>query len=372
MENTIKISEIQEENGILTFNLDGVNVSYANGIRRTILSEIPCVVIKGYPHDVNDVNITTNNTRLNNELLKQRLCSIPIHITDIETFPIDDYELYLNVENDTNEIKYVTSEDFKIKNIKTEKFLENSETKKIFPPDIISGHYIDLVRLRPYLDKSGEKDKIELTAKFSISNAKYDGMYNMVSTCSYGMKQDQIAVKEKWDEKLIELKKNNTKEQIEKIKKDWLLLDAKRIYIEDSFDFIIETVGIFQNIKLVEIACEIIIKKLQATLDNIKSNYELIKETNDTKNNSYEIVLENEDYTVGKIIEYNIIEKNFTKDKSVNFVSFFKKHPHDTNSLIKISFINTTSKDDILIILEDNINKAILTINEIRKYFSNS
>ena len=36
---------------------------------------------------------------LNNELLKQRISSIPIHVDDIENFPYDDYTLEINLKS---------------------------------------------------------------------------------------------------------------------------------------------------------------------------------------------------------------------------------------------------------------------------------
>ena len=73
---------------MLMFTLSGVNVSLANAIRRTILSDIPLVVFRTTPYQQNKANIISNTSRLNNEILKQRLSCIPIHIKDIEGFPM--------------------------------------------------------------------------------------------------------------------------------------------------------------------------------------------------------------------------------------------------------------------------------------------
>jgi DNA-directed RNA polymerase alpha subunit len=51
------ISNVQEQNGVLTFTLSNINVSYANGLRRVILSEIPVVAIESYPYEKNNVKI---------------------------------------------------------------------------------------------------------------------------------------------------------------------------------------------------------------------------------------------------------------------------------------------------------------------------
>ena len=50
-----------------------------------------------------------------------------------------------------------------------------------------------------------------------------------------------------------------------------MLLDAKRLFIEDSFDFTIETIGIYSNYKLLELGISLIIKKLYVTLESLKN-----------------------------------------------------------------------------------------------------
>jgi DNA primase len=199
----------------LTFTLSNVNVSYANGLRRIILSEIPVIAIESYPHDKNNVTIFTNKSRLNNELIKQRLSCVPIHIDALEDFPYTEYVLEINKSNDTNVIIFITSEDFQIKNIKTGKYLTRAEVQKIFPPDPISGDYIDLLRLRPKLSSNNDKEQLHLEAKFTISNAKNSGMYNVVSTCSYGNTIDQENIKDAWTIKEEELKLKYSKEEID-------------------------------------------------------------------------------------------------------------------------------------------------------------
>lgn len=369
MSTKILINNLSEENGILKFTISNCNVSYVNALRRAIISDILCLVIKGYPHENNDVTIYNNTTRLNNELLKQRLCSIPIYVDDIDNFPYQDYILVIDKENETNEITYVTSEDFKIKNIKTDKFLNQAEVRKIFPANIMTGDFIDLVRLRPLISNEKQKEGIKLEAKFSISSAKVDGMYNQASTCSYGNSLDNVRIKDMWQEKLATLKGNYDKDAIEIIKNNWFLLDAKRINLENSFDFVLETIGVYSNFKLLELACENIIKRLKQQLDNVVSNQELIYKLQDTMENSYAIKLENEDYTIGKILEINFYDKNFNETRELDYVSMLKKHPHDNFSIIKLVFKTTITKDDITSMLENNIETAILNINQVREYF---
>ena len=54
------VMNIYEKNNILYFTLSNTNVSYANALRRTILSNIPTVVIRTFPYEKNDANFSTN------------------------------------------------------------------------------------------------------------------------------------------------------------------------------------------------------------------------------------------------------------------------------------------------------------------------
>jgi len=65
-----RIEKLEEDGDNLSFTLRDMNVSLANGLRRTILSDIPTVVFRTSPNEQNKCIILTNTTRLNNEILK--------------------------------------------------------------------------------------------------------------------------------------------------------------------------------------------------------------------------------------------------------------------------------------------------------------
>ena len=225
---SINVTNLQEKNNILTFTISNIDVCYANSIRRIILSHIPSVVFKPSYED-NKLDIIKNTSRFNNEIIKHRLGCIPIFMNAFDNeLNIDDYIVELDVTNTTNNIIYVTSKDFKIKNVKNDKYLSEDVMYKIFPPDTITGDYIDIIRLRPLLgEKTGES--IKFIAKLGIDKAINDGMYNVVSTCSYGNTVDPIAADEEWKKREQNLKSYSNKE-IQKIKKDYYALNAKRFY----------------------------------------------------------------------------------------------------------------------------------------------
>ncbi len=364
-----RFSNLIEKNGILNFKLEGINVSLANALRRTIISDIDTVVIKTFPHSENQANIMINTTRFNNEILKQRLSCIPIHIEDT-SIPLETYVIEVHKKNETDTIQYVTTEDFKVKNEKTQTYLKDEEVKKIFPSNNITNQYIDFVRLTPKLSDQIDGSELKMTAKMSISNARDSSMYNVVSTCSYKNTLDKIAIQDKKVEYEDQLRKKGlSDEDVVFELKNWSYLEAKRIFIENSFDFVVETVGVFKNRVIMQKACNSINQKLENLISEDQDSYIEYKKSDSTIKNCFDIILKGEDYTIGKILEYYLYEQCFQVDKVCTFVGFKKFHPHDDDSIIRIAFNNETDVDVVKQHIKNGCSKLIQVYKEIRKAF---
>lgn len=329
---------INEKDSILQFTIKNINVSLANAIRRVILSDIPCVVFETLPHEKNKSIFYINTSKFNNEILKQRLACIPIHINDLD-MPINDYILEVDVKNDTDSIIYVTTADFKIKNIKTNKYLQDEILKQIFPPDPITNQYIDFCRLLPKLADNILGQHIKLSCQFSISTAKDNASYNVVSISTYRNTPDYVEIEEQ-EKKLIQdlQSKYDDEESINIELNDWKTLTAKRIFENDSFDFTIKSIGIFSNKELLKQAINIIIKRLNNINKIFTENTKFINDSNTTIPNSYNIILENEDFTIGKIIEFVLFNNYYNGQSLLSYCGFYKPHPHINISIIRIAF----------------------------------
>ena len=177
-----KIENIFENNNVYHFTLSGVNVSIANALRRIVLSEIPTVVFRTENHDINQCIITKNTTRLHNEILKQRLSCVPVHMpmNDINLLP-GTHILEVDVKNNTDSMMFVTTQHFRIKKKDTNTYLSEQEQRNIFPPNKITNSYIDFARLRPKISDSIPGEELQFTAEFSISNALTNSMFNVVA-----------------------------------------------------------------------------------------------------------------------------------------------------------------------------------------------
>jgi len=367
-----KIENYKQEDDVLEFTLKGVDVSFANAIRRTLLSEIPTVVFKTMPYEENKCNILENTSRLNNEILKQRLSCIPIHITDLE-IPLKDYLLELDEENTTDTMMYVTTENFKIKNITTDKYLEEKDVRTIFPPYLPptgkSEYFIDFVRLRPKISEEIPGEKIKLTCQFSISNSKDDSMFNVVGTCAYGYTPDPEKIKEELVKKQQLWKdEGKTKEELEFESENWKLLEGLRFVKQNSFDFIVQTVGVFENSTLIQKACEIVINKLLKLNSEFHKDDVKIETSVSTMENSYDIILENEDYTIGNILNYILYTVFYLDTKQLTYSGFKKMHPHDSDSIIRIAFMSPNSnKTTIKTMFKYTIEEAVKVLTKIKE-----
>ena len=353
------ISNISQENDVYKFTLSGLNVSLANAIRRTILSDIPTTVIYTETYEDNQCKIEINTSRLHNEILKHRLSCIPIHIKELDLLP-GKYILEVDVKNDTDHTIFVTTGDFKIKNKNNENYLTKEETRRIFPPCQKTNQYIDFARLRPKIGDNIPGEHLKLTAEFSVSTAKVNSMFNVVSKCAYGNTIDQVKVSNIWEE--LENKARSeqaTKDEIEFQKKNFYLLDAQRQYTPDSYDFVIQSVGVYENKEIVKMACLILKKKFETIIGEIDSDTIPINKSETTMDNCYDIILENEDYTVGKVLEYFLYENYYIRDKICNFCGFKKYHPHNTDSVIRLSYIQTVDKNTIRQHLRSVANEAL-------------
>lgn len=358
-----KLKDFSEDSDILKFTLHGVEVSVANALRRTILSDIPIVVIETETHEKNKCHIKKNTGRLHNEIIKQRLSCIPIHTTllrdsdDHKALP-ENYSLIVDVENKTENIIYVTTEDFKLRDNSDGKILSKEEMDKLFPglfpKNVLTQSYIDFTRLRPKIGNDIPGEHLQLVAEFSISNAKDSSMYNVVSKCAYGNTPDIEKAKTIWDNQESKMRSDGeTDSDIRFQKENFRILDAQRHFVANSFDFVLQTIGIYDNKDIIRKACALLQNKFIDIVQLIDSGIMPILMSETTMDYCYDIQLEEEDYTIGKVLEYILYNKYYEGEKKLKFCGFKKYHPHDTKSIIRVAFTDKQDKSVVNHYLRD-------------------
>jgi len=356
-----------------SFNVSNLNVSFANAIRRTIMSDIPLLVFKTSPYAESKCTVFTNTTRLNNEIIKQRLSCIPIHMSP-NTINFDNYEefyLEVNVENTSETKMIITTADFNIRKKEDNSLMSKDLVNEIFPPSTITGDFIDFARLRPRVGENISGDNLHLVCDFIIGSARDDGMFNVVSNCAYGFDIDEEKQAKVLDIKMQEwADEGKSQDEIEYESKNWLLLDGKRVTKPDSFNFTIQTVGSYTNTQIVKAACDVLIMNLdKLNQEFVNQTVEIVPSTT-TMSNCYDIILNNQDYTLGKIIEYAFLTKYY-ESKIATFCGFQKKHPHDDFSIIRIAYEDNYEVSIINGHMQECISICKLVFEKIKNAFRN-
>lgn len=367
----------------LRFTLENADVSIANGLRRILLSEIPCIVFRTdvLPDTTENTVFHVNTTRHHNEILKQRLRCIPICIPSTSRITDFNYKAYrceVQKKNMSEVTVYVTTEDFKIVEKATGKEVKEL-TKQMFVPDPLSGQYIEFARLLPRVVDYTEGEELHFSAEFQISTAEQDGAYNVCSTCTYSCTPDKKKQDEAWEAILKEKehdKEKDTDEMRSDAEKNWRLSSAQRIVKPNSFDFVVETVssGVYTNGELIRKACDCMKIKCEKFIDSMTNEPNIVEaKYNVTIPLAYNIILKKEGYTLGKALEYLIYSKHYYGDRTLTFCAFKKTHPHDVDSYIQVALQDDTENNVAYVsaVAISAANDVITMFEHIKKQFIN-
>lgn len=352
---TPQLKFLEEPDGNLRFRLSGVNVSLANSLRRTILNDIPSYALDADHKCRMDIN----SSRLHNEILKHRLTCIPVHQvvvlskTGTETSDGDEDILAncaveIDVQNETESTMHITTADFKVRDKKTGQYLVADRVAELFPKCDQTNAHIVFARLRPRISDAIPGERIKLTCEFSIKTAGDSSAFSAVSTCAYMNTIDEEKAADAWKEQEAKLASEGAeKEDISFQKRNFQLLDRQRHFAADSFDFIVESVGVYSNRALVKMACAIIKQQFDAILAALDANESTILRSATTMDHCFDYILEKGDYTIGPVIEYFIYSRYFVAEKTLSYCGFKKFHPHETSSTIRAAFKEPAEREDM-------------------------
>ena len=359
------VSNLSETEDSLRFEIVNVDVSIVNSLRRVVLTNVNQMVFRGFPHAENQLVFHKNNTKFNNEFLKHRIQSVPIFESDTSKFEnfVNNYCIKVQVSNETNTRKDVTTKDFKIVHKDTGKTIGEAETRKLFPPDKITGDYILLSVLMPKVSETDEPEELSLTLNFSIGNAKQDSCWNVVSKCAYFNKPDDPNIKKAIAEK--------HKEE----RRDFELLDAQRIFVQNQFIFHLTSLGVYTNQEILRKACSFLLERMtefSLFLENATfttKNFGVMEPFGlyQTESGFY-LRIEEDDYTIGKLIENHL---NLMFGKEIYYISFKKDHPHDSHCYVSFEYRNPVKIDTITKHLSVVSSQIIEQYKTISAYFVN-
>lgn len=367
--NPVKIEDwtiLGKANNLATFTMTGVSTAFANAFRRTVLSDIPCVVI-----DAESCIIPENATppKMHHELLRKQLQCLPVFVLRplMKDEKIENFYFKIEKQNTTSQRMVVTSEDIivfqeilpsstpaelivnnplEFQQLVVRKTQESSEQKPFFPPDPITNMFIDIVDLNPH-------ESVKIYGTFKVSTAKESSCYNVTSCCAYGFTVDELLMKEvqeKFNEE-IEKKVSLSKEEKEMRKKDFEIIQGPTFHKPMSYDFKLKSIGFYTPIEICVIACELIERQIDDIITQHQFELKLHHDT--AMPNCVILTLINEDYTIGYMFQQTFYSMFYNSETpKVNFCGFSKHHAHDVDSFFVINYIDS-NPNLLTIALED-------------------
>jgi len=348
-----------EDNRTYQFTLSPVHVTYANTLRRLILTGVETVAFRSdmtSTGSTTDVEVKRNDTPMTNEMLADRIGLLPIHVTEPLKWVSDDYTFILNVSGNKDSTTYVKSSDFKIIPKKGDDSSDEKEeyiealTERFFPPQPITRDTCLIATLQP--GSSLTQQSIEIIAKASRGTGREHARFSPVSQCSYEYTQDSDPRRiEEMFAKWLQITKkvgviDKATARYEELQREFNTMQVKRCFkINEkgepySFDFTIESVGILSVPYIVEQACEV--------GENMCSRYvnmgqgdlpsEITMTSADTRMIGYDFLFRGHDHTLGNLLQTWLVEHHIEGDASpkITYAGYSVPHPLRDEMVLRI------------------------------------
>jgi DNA-directed RNA polymerase II subunit RPB3 len=360
----------KSEPDTLKFDVANCNSSFVNAIRRTIITNVETISFNTEDYVNSDLQVIENTTSLHNEFILHRMGMIPVHSDNISTYNPDNYKFTLKKENKTQNIIDVTTNDIQILNLETNTL---EDTEKFFPRNEITKDHILIVKLKP--NPNGEGQKIHIEGKSSKGTGSSHIRFSPVSNILFINKQDPAKVDAGFSEYVKALQADNnitfSETEIKKLAKRFQIEKAERLFYTDEnndpnvFEFSIESCGVLkphriliESLSSLENKLKTFILELEKALTSQPSSIKI--KDSECIMKSFDIVIENENHTLGNLIQ-SYINKNY-KDENV-FVGYMNPHPLKNEIFFRIKSDDINSVKDIIV---NTTSKLIETFNRLR------
>ena len=359
-----------------TFRLEKTNMTYANAIRRCILSHTPSVAFRTEPTDKSEVVVTENTSFLPNEMVVHRVGMLPIRANPVEFNP-ELYEFRLDVENKSSKSMDVCASDIEVWKRNPENPLEEpvkQNTADFFPPDPVTGDTCIIIELAPQWNPSAKNQRLAFTAKAAVSIGAENSRWSPVSVCAYAYTLDPNperiqATKTKWlrDTKKIYVREGMSKEELAKLAentkavkwedlegdkqgaltREFNTMEIARCYKIDEkgepndFTFTVESVGIQPIPAIVQAglaALEAMVKQYSNLDTTLADNVTL--SIGDARFPCIDVTFKEEGHTLGNLLETILIEDHVAgnEEPKITYAGYKVPHPLRKEMFVRIGF----------------------------------
>ena len=87
--------------------------------------------------------------------------------------------------------------------------------------------------------------------------------------------------------------------------------------------------------------------------------------------NCYDIMIENEDFTLGKVLENIAYQNFFNESKTMSYVSSYKDHPHESYIKLRIAYNDNVEKQVILNDMKKVVSDCVIVYDNIKNVMRN-
>lgn len=345
-----------EDDTTLTFQLKDTDVAYVNTLRRMILTGVETLAFNAKMTETgstSDVKILENTTPMTNEMLADRIGLIPISIVDEnwtpESWNRDQFEFRLSMENDTTTTKPVKAEHIEVFQMGTAdegyvKFPPGN--KQFFRPDPITGDTSLLAVLKAKQPNQAAQ-KIEFVARASVGTGQQHIRWSPVSQCSYAYTIDTDASRQqeyfqKWLENTKKISMDSLNDEPgkkEALIREFQTMEVQRCYKvnekgePNSFDFIVESIGMLPISKIVERALLNIEKKCSKYAGELPNDVRVVPA--DARMKGFDFYFPEEDHTLGNLLQA-YMEANLMNTNEISYVGYKVPHPLRAEMVLRV------------------------------------
>jgi DNA-directed RNA polymerase subunit L len=286
----------------LNGEFQGFPLTFVNGLRRIILSEIPTVVIR-------DVQILSNTTQMPHEMLKHRMELLPVNVDPSDTAIIKDATIELRLYADPENNRDITTDDFVIQSGREHILMRDRDLDT------------PLLFLRV---KKGEI--VHVKGRLAVEN----GSQVCTASTKFHIDEERAKIDR---EKYVETGGDPRVFDNFQIQKSYSIDELGR---PNWIDMNIESVGVLKSKHILKLALQILKTKVDTWMTEGKDNI-----SRESEKDVYHISLNQGGHTVGALLQEVIYHT-----KTTEFVSY--DIPHPLKSEMVLRFLSKDKPEDVL------------------------
>lgn len=337
------------DNRTYTFTLTPFHVSYANTLRRVMLTGVESVAFRADMSDrgtTTDVSVDANDTPMTNEMLADRVGLVPLQVKEPLKWDSARYLFDLEVSNDSDENRDVTTADIRVREVRP----DSDEpvvipTEKFFPPNSLTREYPLLAVLRKKVSAQSAPEAVRFTAKATIGTGREHARFIPVSQCSYIYTPDTNEERRKeffidWMDRFKRVSRGSIDESSDRwkaLRREFDTMAIQRCFLVDergepnSFDFTIQSVGVLTVPYILRRACTVI-EDMCNVFANIASGQLPDKLTilpSDSRIVGFDFIFRGQDHTLGNLLQTWLVENHYigTAQPRISFAGYKVPHP---------------------------------------------